>query len=112
MSLSRVNVEASVTGSPAHYTQARKSSTMTATSNGPAKNTRAERAASGEHLTRMMKVVARMKEKTDSYQKEALIELANSVIDTDIGRILEYRHLKRYLNYKDAWNISAANEFG
>ena len=61
---------------------------------------------------RMMEVVSRMKGKTDTYKIEALIELSNLVLYTDTGRILKYRHLKRDPKYKDAWNISAVNEFG
>ena len=57
-------------------------------------------------------MVARIKIKTDTYQRESLIELENSVLDTDTGSMLYYRHLRRYPKYKDAWNISSANEFG
>ena len=46
---------------------------------------------------RMMEVVARMKYKTDTYQIRALIELANSMLDTDTIIILEYRYLRREL---------------
>ena len=53
-----------------------------------------------------------MKGKTDTYQREVLIELENLVLDTDTGRMLEYIHLRREPKYKDKWNISAANEFG
>ena len=77
MSLSRVNIEASVSGPPARYTRAGKSSTITTTANVPAKNIRASRSAISEHLMRMMEVVSWMKEKTYTYKIESLIELAN-----------------------------------
>ena len=57
-------------------------------------------------------MVAQMKVKTVTYQREALIELENSVLDADTGRMLEYRHIRRYSKYKDEWDISTANEFG
>ena len=60
---------------------------------------------------KMMEVVACMREKTDTYQREALIELANLVLDIGTGRMIEYRNLIRYPKYKYAWNIYAANEF-
>ena len=53
------------------------------------------REESGEHLVRMMEMVAHMKGKTVTYKREALIELENSVLDADTGRMLEYRHLRR-----------------
>ena len=46
------------------------------------------------------------------YQREELTELANLVLDTDRRRMLEYRHLRRYPKYKDAWNIYSSNEYG
>ena len=52
-----------------------------------------------------------MKGKTDMYQREALIELANLVLDIGTVRMIEYRNLIRYPKYKYAWNIYAANEF-
>ena len=76
IALSRVNFEVIVTGPPAHYIRSGKASMRTTTGNGPAKNTRAARAASGEHLMMMMELVARMKDKTYMYQRESLIELA------------------------------------
>ena len=45
---------------------------------------------------KMMEVVALIKGKTETYQSEALIELTNLVLDTDTGRMSEYRHLRRY----------------
>ena len=52
-----------------------------------------------------------MKGKTDTYQREALIELANLVLDIGTGRMIEYRNLRRDPKYKYAWNIYAASEF-
>eukprot|EP00956_Cyclotella_meneghiniana_P007050 scaffold9575_cov44-Cyclotella_meneghiniana.AAC.1 len=40
------------------------------------------------------------------------IERAFPVLDPETGQLLEYRQLLRHPKYKDAWNISAANEFG
>ena len=97
MSPSRVDIESSLTGPSALYTHAVKASIRKITANGPAQNTRAARVSSGEHLMRMMEVVARMKYKTDTYQIRALIELANSMLDTDTIIILEYRYLRREL---------------
>ena len=77
------NVEASVTGPPESYTRSGRSSTRTTTENGPAQNTTSAKAASSEHLTRMMEVVAHMEGKTDTYQRESLIELVNLVLDKD-----------------------------
>jgi hypothetical protein len=34
------------------------------------------------------------------------------VLDPETGQILEYRQLLRHPKFKEAWNISAANEFG
>ena len=73
ISPSRVNVEASVTGPYAHDIQAGQASLRSTTSKGAAQNARAARAASCEHLMRMMEVVAQMKGKTYKYQREALI---------------------------------------
>ena len=61
---------------------------------------------------RTMELIAEMKGKTYMYQREELTELASLVIDTDRGRMLEYRHLRQYPKYKYSWNISASNEFG
>ena len=44
---------------------------------------------------RMMEVFAWMKGKTDTYQREALIELENLVLDTGTERMLKYIHLMR-----------------
>ena len=63
MASSRVHIEASVTGPPACYTRSGKSSMRTTTSNSTEKNTIAARVESGEHLMRMVKVVAQMKGK-------------------------------------------------
>eukprot|EP00956_Cyclotella_meneghiniana_P018032 scaffold29803_cov40-Cyclotella_meneghiniana.AAC.1 len=40
------------------------------------------------------------------------IEKAFPVLDPETGQLLEYRQLLRHPKFKDAWNISAANEFG
>ena len=56
---------------------------------------RAESSASSEHFMSMMEVVAWMKGKTDTYQREALIELENLVLDTGTERMLKYIHLMR-----------------
>ena len=39
-------------------------------------------------------------------------ELANPVLDEETGQMLQYRQLIRHPRFKEAWNISAANEFG
>ena len=39
-------------------------------------------------------------------------ELANPVMDEDTGNLLEYWAFLRHLKFKDALNLSAANEFG
>ena len=75
ISLSRVNVEVSVTGLPELYTRAVKASTRTTAANSTAQNTRSEMTSIREHLMRMMEVVLRMKLKMDMYQIEALTEL-------------------------------------
>ena len=59
----------------------------------------------------MMEVVPQTKGKYDTYQREALIELENLVLDTEKGRITKYRHLHQEPRYKYAWNIYADNEF-
>ena len=40
------------------------------------------------------------------------VEAALPVLDPETGRLLEYRQLLRHPKFKEAWNISAANEFG
>jgi hypothetical protein len=40
------------------------------------------------------------------------IETAFPVLDPETGQLLEYRQLLRHPKFKEAWNISAANEFG
>ena len=40
------------------------------------------------------------------------IEKAFPVLDPETGQLLEYPQLLRHPKFKDAWNISAANEFG
>jgi hypothetical protein len=45
-------------------------------------------------------------------KRESKTELAFPVLDPDTVQLLEYRHLLRHPKFKDAWNISAANEFG
>eukprot|EP00804_Cyclotella_cryptica_P025968 CCRYP_002793-RD/>CCRYP_002793-RD protein AED:0.25 eAED:0.25 QI:0/-1/0/1/-1/1/1/0/824 len=45
-------------------------------------------------------------------KRENKTELAFPVLDPDTGQLLEYRQLLRHPKFKDAWNISAANEFG
>ena len=77
MSLSRVNIGASVTDPPEHYARSVKVSMSTTTANGYAQSTLSARVESSEHLVRIMEVVSRMKGKTDTYQIEALIDLEN-----------------------------------
>ena len=48
-----------------------------------------------EQLVRMMEVVAQMIGKTDMYQREALIDLATSMLDRNTRRMLENIHLRR-----------------
>ena len=43
---------------------------------------------------------------------QVLCELENSILDSETGKLLEYMHLRQDNNYQDAWNTSAANEFG
>ena len=43
----------------------------------------------------MMEVVAQMIGKTDMYQREALIDLATSMLDRNTRRMLENIHLRR-----------------
>ena len=38
-------------------------------------------------------------------------ESAHTVVDMETGQALEYRQLIRHPKFRDAWNISAANEF-
>ena len=40
------------------------------------------------------------------------IHAAFPVLDPETGKLLEYRQLLRHPKFKEAWNISAANEFG
>eukprot|EP00804_Cyclotella_cryptica_P002577 CCRYP_010410-RA/>CCRYP_010410-RA protein AED:0.12 eAED:0.12 QI:0/0/0/0.5/0/0/2/0/1280 len=40
------------------------------------------------------------------------VEAALPVLDPETGQLLEYRQLLRHPKFKEAWNISAANEFG
>ena len=39
-------------------------------------------------------------------------QAAFPVLDPETGQLLEYRQLLRHPKFKEAWNISAANEFG
>eukprot|EP00956_Cyclotella_meneghiniana_P018463 scaffold30756_cov39-Cyclotella_meneghiniana.AAC.1 len=41
-----------------------------------------------------------------------VLEKAFPVLDPETGQLLEYRQLLRHHKFKDAWSISAANEFG
>ena len=41
-----------------------------------------------------------------------VLEKAFPVLDPETGQLLEYRQLLRHPKFKDAWSISAANEFG
>ena len=50
---------------------------------------------------KMIEVVAQKKGKPDTCKREALIGLANLLLYTDIGRMLEYRHISRDPKYKD-----------
>ena len=68
-SLIGINVEESVTGPPACYVRASKTPKRTTATNGTSQNTIASREASGDHLMRMMEVVAWMKGKTAMYQR-------------------------------------------
>ena len=45
-------------------------------------------------------------------KRESKTEKAFPVLDPDTGQLLKYRQLLRHPKFKDAWNISAANEFG
>lgn len=40
------------------------------------------------------------------------VEAAFPLHDPETGELLEYRQLLRHPKFKEAWNISAANEFG
>ena len=43
--------------------------------------------------------------------KRRRMEVAAPVLDHDTGQLLEYRALLRHPKFKDAWSLSAANEF-
>ena len=45
-------------------------------------------------------------------RQSAQIHAAFPVLDPETGQLLEYRQLLRHPKVKEAWNISAANEFG
>ena len=38
--------------------------------------------------------------------------MANPVLDFETGKLLEYQQLLNHPKYAEAWNTSAANEFG
>ena len=38
--------------------------------------------------------------------------MANAVLDSDSGKLLEYRHLTKYPKYKAIWGNSFVNEVG
>jgi hypothetical protein len=40
------------------------------------------------------------------------IHAAFPVLNPETGQLLKYRQLLRHPKFKEAWNISAANEFG
>ena len=41
-----------------------------------------------------------------------IVESINAVLDMEMGKLFEYRHLIKHPKYKGVWNKSAANEFG
>ena len=45
-------------------------------------------------------------------RKNRAQESANPVLDYETGKLLEYRELLRHPKHAEAWNTSAANEFG
>ena len=79
---------------------------------GPAQNTRAMKRAAGEQLMHAIERYTKTKQVYGQKPMQALRELASSVLDTETGKLLEYRHLRQDEKYKTAWNTSAANEFG
>ena len=42
----------------------------------------------------------------------SVIQMVNAVLDTETGKMLEYRKLIRHPKYKEEWSTSCANEFG
>ena len=58
--------------------------------------------------------------KTDPIPEESIAErvarrrreAANSVLDQETGKLLEYRQLLKHERFKEVWNRSAADEFG
>ena len=46
------------------------------------------------------------------YPLRMFAEMANAVLDSETGEMLEYRGLLKSPKYREDWNISSANEFG
>jgi len=44
-------------------------------------------------------------------QLENEVNHAMAVMDADTGKLLNYRQLMRSTKYREAWSLSAANEF-
>ena len=38
--------------------------------------------------------------------------MANAVLDSETGELLEYRGIMKSPKYKEAWNTSSSNKFG
>jgi hypothetical protein len=66
-------------------------------------NTRAKSRISNEQIMSAIETLSTNESRRGRSPIQALRELANAVLDTKTGKMLEYRHLRQHPELKEAW---------